>query len=149
VQNGQAITISASWNKQNDYLWSNGDTVREITLTPTTSLVLSVSDKKGCITDSFFIQIGPNSLTDVQEVEQKVAPNPVRDKICISDLAQGNYVVSLIDCMGRLVLYKEIAIAANNSSIVIPVEAIANGIYTARIELNHKNLANRRIVIAH
>jgi hypothetical protein len=55
LEYGEKITLSASFNGK--YAWSNGETGKSVTVTPTSSREFSVTDEFKCISDVFKINV--------------------------------------------------------------------------------------------
>jgi len=59
VSPGSGITLTASW--LGNYVWSNGDTTRSITIAPANDTSLTVHDSLNCLQDSFHISARQSS----------------------------------------------------------------------------------------
>lgn len=78
----------------------------------------------------------------------KLFPNPANDVITISAITQnsGNATVTLSDKLGRTLYTSSVLISSNLLQHVIPVNAIANGVYLLSIELDGK-VISRKIAV--
>ncbi len=147
---GQPITLTASWNKENDYVWSTGDSTKQITISPTSFQVLTVTDKKGCVTDSFFISMAaPNQINESVQHPIVLSPNPVKNQLKIEGLVEGNYSIKLMDAKGAILLRQDSIMHKADTAYLLPLSQIANGQYMLDIEKDGLKVSNHRIVVSH
>lgn len=149
VPPGIPLTLTASWDRPNDYTWSTGDSSRSITLIPTGPITLAVQDKNGCLLDSFFIQIGaPLGHASSTPDELLISPNPANQTLRISGLARGQYFLGLADSEGRIVLRQQLE-QRGPEPLLIPVGHLAEGIYRLEIGNGNGKSTVHRVVLAH
>ncbi len=150
VLSGQLTTLSASWQKENDYVWSTGDSTREINASFTSAQVLYVSDKKGCITDSFLISIAaPLSAQTESLPEFEVSPNPAGEALTLRNLEEGTYALTLSTEGGHVILRKEFVLVKGSKSHTLAVRQLPGGVYLLSCAKYNEKTWTRRIVIAH
>ncbi|HOZ52793.1 MAG TPA: metallophosphoesterase family protein [Chitinophagaceae bacterium] len=150
VASGQPTTLKASWLKTNDYIWSTGDSTQTITVSPTSYTQYWVSDKMGCIRDSFFITMAaPNTLVETAEQQIDISPNPVNDQLKIEGLEIGHYDINLIHSDGAKFLNKRISITKPNEIYFLSVKEAASGQYILQLIVDSRIVSSHRIQISH
>ena len=104
VQYPIILHIKASWPR-GDYLWSTGDTTRNLTLYIPHDTLLTVSDVKGCFSDIFLFRNSPTSIHDLEWTGDfpEIFPNPSKETIHIRMRTAGHYECRLIDLDGKVV----------------------------------------------
>ncbi len=103
---------------------------------------LSIADKDGSITYSKIIKL-VNNL-----VKFGVYPNPANDNI-ILNIDEGKYFATIVDQSGRTILSKSIS-GSNNTSVRIPVNKLARGIYYLSVKDENGDLVGyQKISVVH
>ncbi len=150
ILSGQPITLTASWDKENDYVWSTGDTSRQLIISTTTPINLAVSDKNGCLTDSFFINVAAPLLMEENTMDKiQLSPNPVQDQLTISGLDSGSFMVKLIAADASTAFQTSFVLDHNNASHSISLHKVPNGQYVLELTKGLQHICTKRIVIAH
>ncbi len=150
ILSGQPITLTASWDKENDYVWSTGDTSRQLIISTTTPINLAVSDKNGCLTDSFFINVAAPLLMEENTMDKiQLSPNPVQDQLTISGLDSGSFMVKLIATDASTAFQTSFVLDHNNASHSISLHKVPNGQYVLELTKGLQHICTKRIVIAH
>jgi hypothetical protein len=84
IDTTQSANLTASW--PGNYIWSTGDTLRSITVSPNSSTTYWVKDTFSCIADTFKILVTPVGIKDLflgSGKYFKVFPNPGQDDFVI------------------------------------------------------------------
>lgn len=147
---GQSSTLEASWNEANNYSWSTGDSTHQITISPTSTQIITVSDKKGCFTDSFFVNLLPTSLYSGSGVSGiRLSPNPIENQLKIEGLLNGLYHVSLLDIRGKSLLQQDFNMSSNTGSYQLHLPDFPNGPYILKMIRDGQTILNKKVTIAH
>ena len=150
VISGQPITLSASWDEENDYVWSTGDTSRQITISTASPLNLTVSDKNACLTDSFFINIITPLLHEEHPIDNiQLSPNPVQDQLTLSGLDKGSYMIKLIAADASTAFQTSFLLDHTHASHTISLQQVPNGQYVIELMKDLQNIGSKHILIAH
>jgi hypothetical protein len=132
----------------NSYLWSNGETSKDIEITETSTYVLTVTDDKGCSASRQIeiIIIEDTGWESVKTETLKIYPIPATDIIKIENKSTfvNNDNLKLLTNDNKLVLKQ--SIEPNSKIVTIDVSNIASGIYYLHI-YNNNNLVIREIII--
>ena len=137
------------------YTWSTGATTNSITVAPlsdTTYTVIAIDTSKAClnVSDTAVIHIkvtNPNGTGIKQvagsNVQVTLYPNPAKNNIQVSFTGNtANNTLIITDMLGNMV--KQLII--HNSSLVIDVSDLSEGVYTVSLHSN-EGVVNKRVVI--
>ncbi len=111
INKGRTIQLNASW-PAGKYAWSTGDTTRNIAITPSTDVSLTVKDSTGsyCLMDQLTIKVKDTTTTPTgvaANLESQdgsyVYPVPAKDVLYLEmqSAVKGNYTFTMYDMQGR------------------------------------------------
>ena len=131
----QTIVLNASW--PGNYLWSNGDTTRGSSISPTVNTVYWVKDKFSCIADTFKISVSPLSVNAISPLAAQTLllyPNPTVENIIVKLFLQKETAVGFRIFSGAGSLIKEYEAVSfssgeNNVSFWLRDLKLQSGIY--------------------
>jgi hypothetical protein len=126
-------------------LWTQFPGINDLTLTSLApgGYQLTLIDAAGCGIDTVINIDRINSITELNNSEIKIYPNPFDDIIHIeTNLSKLISSVNIIDVSGRLIQTKK----AESNSIVIQTTEFASGIYFIKIEFTDGTMAQRKIL---
>ncbi|MBK7764304.1 MAG: metallophosphoesterase family protein [Bacteroidetes bacterium] len=150
VAAGTSAALEASWQHTDDYNWSTGEHTQSISITPLINQVITVSNKQGCITDSFFITIAyPAIASNASSTTIRISPNPVQSKLHIHGLEPGTYTYRFLNLAGRKCIQHEIKVETNTQSIELSVESLSSNDYFLVIEKEGKSVFNQSVLVRH
>lgn len=100
-------TLKASWKSLEHYVWSTGDTSREIIVNAVSDTILTVADLYNCITDTFTITSIPLHVSEVLADALIVYPNPALEQFSILMPREGKCNLKLYTTDAKLVWQDE------------------------------------------
>lgn len=133
--NNGAIGITVSGGKQPyQYLWSNGDTVEDISNLSGGTYILIISDAAGCIISDTITVLCYTSSIKEKEINTSFIPYCINGKLEIK--YTGNYSfrtnVTIVDILGN-VLFSDQVLFSPQTENVIPIEKLNSGMYCITI----------------
>ncbi|MDX2173564.1 MAG: T9SS type A sorting domain-containing protein [Bacteroidota bacterium] len=128
---GQSATLTASG--ATGYSWNTGATTSSIVITPTTSTSYTATGTNTCssasaiFTQSVVICTGIKSASINGAIS--IFPNPVKDVLTINIEEQGNYSITIIDAVGKVVYTAE-----TDKNLNVNTSALSQGIYILKVK---------------
>lgn len=114
---GASVSLQSSWSG-GSYLWSTGDTTKQISFIVTGDTTLTVSDLYGCVQDTFTILISTgNSFTT--KTQTKLYPNPICKQFMVQAPYETPMDVALFNLQGQLVFKQQSALFSTQHSFDI------------------------------
>lgn len=151
IDSGQTISLTAAPGFDS-YLWSTGDTVNSLNVSPedTTVYVVTATDAGGCSqTDSLevqvqSIQVGIVELTNAATV--KLYPNPNSGIFTLQLPSASNKAFSLriFNLAGKQVLTKDVSFAGDN--LMLNLRDLEKGVYLLQLNNADQALQNKLII---
>lgn len=147
----QTITLNASW--PGNYLWSNSDTTRTSSVSPTSNTVYWVKDKFNCIADTFKVFISPVGVHNVSSTKQQtllVYPNPTKENIVLklNLTARADVGLKLYSSEGKLIKEyptTDYEAGENNISVWLIDLKLQNGFYFLETTINGVGVTDKFI----
>ncbi|CDF79988.1 PKD domain-containing protein, partial [Formosa agariphila KMM 3901] len=140
IEDGETVTLSASGGT--GYLWSSGETTKNITVSPnvTTIYTVTVYNASGCSsTDDIMVTVEAFKVEDTEveplDFEFSMYPNPATDVLNLKIAGlEDNTPVRIYDMSGKL-LYNEV-IASDGSLMheTLDVSRYPKGVYLISIQ---------------
>jgi hypothetical protein len=147
VQYPITLNLNASWPRGN-YLWSTGDTTRNLTLYIPHDTILTVSDVTGCFSDTFIFRKTPTSIHDLEWTGDipEIFPNPGKESIHIRIRTSGRYDCRLIELDGKVVWSGSLAEGQTewqirperkptNSVMILQIRDDKNHLFSTKIQM--------------
>jgi hypothetical protein len=150
IDTTQSATLNASWPGR--YTWSNGDTLRAITVSPTVNTTYWVKDQFNCVADTFKIKITPvgiKTLARGSENKFSIYPNPAQDDLIIEFFMDKTSVVTikLLSAGGNtLRSYKYQKTVQGKNRIELNDLHLAEGIYFVELIRNGVSSSQKLII---
>lgn len=141
------VNISAYNPSFNQYFWSTGDTLSEITvLTPSQTINIVVIDTNGCIQKDTVI-VNFLSCISIQEYFQdwniKIYPLPVKSTTTIElDRKYESIQIEMVDFLGKTILEQKFN---HIQKIELNLENLSNGVYFTHVRTS-KNQKTLKII---
>lgn len=139
---GDSVVLSSS--PASSYLWSNGATAQNATITTSGTYSVTATDANGCsgTSPAISVTVLPMSIcaagiAEGAEISQPVIfPNPASDMLSISipSVQNGNYRLIIRNAIGQVVTDETVKVQNNSLSELIPVKEFEKGIYFLTIE---------------
>jgi hypothetical protein len=138
-------TLKASWKSPAAYLWSTGDTSREITCMALSDTILTVQDPYSCLTDTFTIHAIPLGMSESVSVKPfSVYPNPTKGELTLHLPELGKYSLNLFSMDGKLIFHQQVEIRAAEYKFNLPISgeymleciSASGNHYKAKVEKN-------------
>ncbi len=128
---GRSINLSA-YNDQTVYL-----AFRHYDVTDKERIHIDVVKLPGTVI------CNPTAVTELDNVELRLFPNPATDKLNITSSLQGAATVRVFDALGRIVLENNVSLS--QAAFTQNISSLENGIYTIQISTTAK-VATQRFV---
>ena len=100
--------------------------------------------RSGSTTRSNIIHLGPNSISQVSKGDfVSISPNPFNAQLTISfGEEQKNTTIKVMNMLGECIQQQ----TTNKQQLTMDLSGFANGVYFVRIQDEHNNIVNRKVV---
>ena len=124
------------------YSWSNGSEVQDLDSLNPGNYTITITDAKGCALSTTFTVDKASGLSETENFDLKIYPNPTAEFTLIS--AGGNLInqISLLDITGQEIFTKKI----NLSNFKLDTENLPNGTYLLNIQVDGKKHIKRLVI---
>lgn len=131
-----------------NYIWSNGVTVPQTTMTGAGDYSLTITDSEGCSTSkSFFF----TSISTLNIEETRIYPNPLQTGELLTVALSANETfagnVELFDNTGRNVFRLAKTFPAGKTTETLSLPELPKGVYMLRITGESAQALNRNVVV--
>lgn len=130
----QSATLTASG--ATSYSWNTGAVSPTIVITPSTTTTYTATGTNTCSSSSStFTQVavicgGIKSTSSISSIS--IFPNPVKDVLNINIEEQGNYNITIIDAVGKVVYVNQ-----TDKNLAINTSNLTQGIYIVKVKSNN------------
>ncbi|MEZ4888583.1 MAG: T9SS type A sorting domain-containing protein [Chitinophagales bacterium] len=136
--------VSGGFGSSLSYQWSNLSTNSNISVAPSSSYFVTVTDAKGCTfvqsfsTDASCNIVGIETLSPFDHSDLVLYPNPTSKSAQLQFAVNkaGEYQVQVFDLYGRIYTHKDYALQSGKHELSLDLQNIAGGCYF--VVVNHQ-----------
>ena len=157
ISSGESTSLTASWI--GNYIWSNGETTRSITVSPQNNTSYTVGDNFGCLKDSFNITVASNISSSSSanssisinnnlplgngQLKIKAFPNPSLNNfaLIIESSSSENVEIVITDIYGRKV-YQAKGVVSQTYTLG---NGFSSGMYIVKV-MQGKNIQTLKLI---
>jgi acid phosphatase type 7 len=151
INSGESTVLTASWT--GNYLWSNGEITRSISVSPTTTTNYTCTDGSGCLSEQFTVNVNaqsPGLLKAIQIELNKDAgnwslyPTPVKRGAGLNIVGSTNspFTIEMLNEQGS-----SLQRATAKGKYTFQTANLSTGIYFIRMVENGKRSVKKVMVI--